>query len=138
MALSPKARLKRIDGPFDADNEGTVVDARGTLAQIVDGPAFRHLVYIDLRVTDPPVYRGSHYHEEKTEVFYIITGRVEVQLVDLDTGWTGSLTLTPGDKLTLLPRLAHRFRALEYAQVIEISPVPYDPTDVYLFDFTDP
>jgi len=136
MDLSPKVSLKNIRGPFDADNEGTVEDERGMLVQIVDGaPCFRHLVYLDFRVTDPPVYRGGHYHEKKTEIFYVITGRIEVQLVDLDTGWRGSLTISPGDKLTLLPRLAHRFRALEFSQVIEIAPVAYDPADVFPFDF---
>ncbi len=135
MEISPKVSLKNINGPFDADNEGTVKDERGTLVQIMDGRPFTHLVYLEFQVTDPPVYRGGHYHEEKTEIFYVITGRIEVQLVDLDTDWRGSLIITPGDKLTLLPRLAHRFRALEYSQVIEIAPVAYDPKDVFPFDF---
>ncbi|RTZ93216.1 MAG: hypothetical protein DSY91_02535 [Deltaproteobacteria bacterium] len=136
MDLPSKVRLKNIDGPFDADNEGTVEDVRGRLVQIMDGTTpFAHLVYLDFKVTDPPVYRGGHYHEKKLEVFYVITGRIEVELFDLDTGWRGMLTIAPGDKLTLLPRLAHRFRALEYAQVIEIAPVAYDPSDVFPFDF---
>ncbi len=136
MSLSPKVRLKNIEGPFDADNEGTVADARGKLVQIVDGATpFTHLVYLDFTVTDPPVYRGGHYHEKKSEVFYVITGRIEVQLVDLDTGWRETLVIIPGDKLTLLPRLAHRFRALEDSQIIEIAPVVYDPADVFPFDF---
>ncbi len=136
MKPSEKFFVKNIMGPFDADNEGRVRDARGTLVQIIDGiEKFSHLVYLDLHVLDPPVYRGAHYHQEKVEIFYIISGRVEVQLVDLDTEWQGTLTLSPGMKLTLFPRLAHRFRALEYAQIIEVSPQAYDRADVFPYTF---
>ncbi len=138
MDVSSKFSLKDITGSFDTDNEGTVKDARGTLVQIIDGgQTFRHLVYLDLLVIDPPVYRGSHYHEKKVEIFYIISGLVEVQLYDLDTAWSGTLTLSPGAKLTLLPRLAHRFRALKYAQIIEASPDTYRREDVFPFSFPE-
>ena len=136
MALSDKFRIKDITGPFDADNEGTVKDERGSLVQIIDGrQTFSHLVFLDLMASDPPVYRGAHYHRKKLEIFYIISGVVEAQLHDLDTGQRETLTLYPGFKLTLLPGLAHRFRALEYARIIEASPDPYDPDDVFPFDF---
>ncbi len=136
METSGKFILKDITHPFDTENEGTVKDARGTLIQILDGPSFAHLVYLDLLVSNPPVYRGSHYHKKKIEVFYIISGLVEAQLYDLDTRWKGTLILSPGHKLTLSTRLAHRFRALEYAQIIEVSPEPFDKDDVFPFDFS--
>ena len=137
MDLPTKVNLKNIIGPFDADNEGTVKDERGMLVQIVDGAVFAHLVYLDFRVTDPPAYRGGHYHEKKMEIFYVITGRIEVQLVDLDSGWKGEIIISPGDKLTLHPRLAHRLRALEYAQVIEVAQEPYNRNDVFPFNFKE-
>ncbi len=137
MDISHKIQLKNILRPFDDDNEGTVMDDRGTLVQIIDGQMpFTHLVYLDLQTKDFTTYRGSHYHEKKIEVFYIISGLVEAQFYDLDTKWEGHLTLTPGLKLTLFPRLAHRFRAIEYSQMIEISPLPYDRSDVFPFDFS--
>ena len=136
MEKPEKYSLKELTGPFDSDNEGTIRDARGSLVQIVDGTgSFSHLVYLDLIVSDPPVYRGVHYHERKVEIFYIISGRVEVHLADLDTDWRKTLLLAPGMKLTLLPRLAHQFRALEYAQIIEASPQAYDPRDVFPYTF---
>jgi len=135
MQDSDKFILKNISGPFDNDNEGTVKDARGILVQIVDGPQFAHLVYLDILVQDPPVYRGSHYHEKKVEIFYVINGLLEVHLYDLDTEWAGKIYISRGDKLTLLPRLAHRFTAREYAQIIEASPPPFDQEDVFPFDF---
>ena len=136
MPTSSKYFVKDITGSFDAENEGTVKDARGVLVQIIDGKeSFTHLVYLDLYPARPPVYRGSHYHKKKKEIFYIIHGKVEAQLVDLDTGRKETLLLSPGTKLTLFPHLAHRFRALEYAQIIEVSPQAYDREDVYPYLF---
>ena len=133
--VSEKFFVKSITGPFDDDNEGTVRDDRGQLVQIVDGASFAHLVYLDFQVKNPPVYRGSHYHNQKKEIFYVIEGLIAVDLFDLDTGVLKTIAIAGGDKLTLLPRLAHRFLAREFSRVIEISPVPYDRGDVFHFDF---
>jgi len=133
--VSEKFSVKSITGPFDDDNEGTVRDDRGQLVEIVDGASFAHLVYLDFRVKNPPVYRGGHYHNRKKEIFYVIEGLIEVDLFDLDTGALKTIAIAGGDKLTLLPRLAHRFLAREFSRVIEISPVSYDRGDVFPFDF---
>jgi len=133
--VSKKFSVKDISGTFDGDNEGTVCDDRGQLVQIVDGPSFSHLVYLDLRVKNPPVYRGSHYHNRKKEIFYVIEGSIDVDLYDLDTGAFDVIALSGGEKLTLLPRLAHRFLARQFSRIIEISPLPYDRMDVFPFDF---
>ena len=127
--------VKSITGPFDDDNEGTVRDDRGQLVQIADGASFAHLVYLDFLVKNPPAYRGNHYHNQKKEIFYVIEGFIDVDLFDLDTGELKTITISGGDKLTLLPRLAHRFLARQFSRVIEISPVPYNRKDVLPFDF---
>ncbi|MBW1943243.1 MAG: hypothetical protein JRJ51_10470 [Deltaproteobacteria bacterium] len=86
-----------------------LIQERGELALIEDGMGFRHLGY--------------------TEHFYVITGKLRVQLVDLDTQEKKSVLLHPGQRAVIGPRCAHRFTAEEDAQVIEYYDSEYDPDD---------
>ena len=59
-----------------------LIQKRGELALIEDGNSFQHLGYFSL-LRDMG-YRGGHYHKRKVENFYIISGRVRVELYDLE------------------------------------------------------
>jgi mannose-6-phosphate isomerase-like protein (cupin superfamily) len=63
------------------------------------------------------------------EHFYIISGRIRVQLVDLDTGKKSEVVIREGQRVTIYPNCAHRFEAEEEAQVIEYYNSIYDPED---------
>ncbi|MBW1695510.1 MAG: WxcM-like domain-containing protein [Deltaproteobacteria bacterium] len=101
---------------------------RGELALIEDGKSFRHLGYFSLK-KGSGYTRGNHYHLKKTEHFYIISGKLRIQLVDLDTGKKSNVWLQAGHRVEIHPRCAHRFIADEDAQVIEYYDTTYDPED---------
>jgi len=50
---------------------------------------------------------------------------------DIDTKERKQHTLAEGTRAIILPRLAHKFVPLEFVQVIEFSPQPFDKTDAY-------
>jgi len=105
-----------------------LIQERGELALIEDGRTFRHLGYFSLRKGEG-LYRGGHYHLRKIEHFYVVSGRLAICLVDLDTGKRSKVELWAGHCATLHPNCAHRFEAIEDAQVIEYFDAVYDRED---------
>jgi 8-oxo-dGTP pyrophosphatase MutT (NUDIX family)/mannose-6-phosphate isomerase-like protein (cupin superfamily) len=105
-----------------------LIQERGELALIEDGKSFRHLAYFSLR-KGAGFYRGGHYHTKKIEHFYVVSGRLLIELVDLESGKRSELRLHEGQRVTIHPYCAHRFVAEEEAQVIEYCDSVYDPED---------
>ena len=105
-----------------------LIQDRGELVLIEDGKEFQHLGYFSLR-KGKGYYRGGHYHRRKVEHFYMVSGRIRVHLVDLDTGKKSEAVIREGQRVTIYPNCAHRFEAEEEAQVIEYYNSTYDPED---------
>ena len=105
-----------------------LIQERGELALIEDGERFLHLGYFSLR-KGVGYYRGGHYHKMKVEHFYIISGKLRLQLADLDTGRRWETEVHEGQRVRIYPGCAHRFMADEHAQVIEYYDSVYDRED---------
>ena len=110
-----------------------LIQPRGELALIEDGMRFRHLGYFSLK-KGRGFYRGGHYHKKKVEHFYVISGKLLVQMVDLDTQEKSEVRLREGQRVTIHPNCAHRFTAEKLAQVIEYFDALYDPEDDHPYD----
>ena len=107
-----------------------LLEPRGELTQISNGKAFLHLVYWDIR-PEPGTFRGQHYHERKEESMYILRGCLRALFEDIDSKEREEHTLAEGTKVLIQPRLAHKFIPLEFVQVIEFSPQPFDGSDAF-------
>ena len=112
-----------------------LIQPRGELALIEDGESFEHLGYFSLLAGQG--YRGGHYHQRKTERFYVISGRLRIELCQVAGGERDTVEVQAGTKVAIPPGIAHRFEALEDAQVIEYYAGTFDPDDDYPFTFTD-
>ena len=125
-------RLKIYPVPITGEyrEERRIVEARGELAQIGGGQAFQYLVYWDIQPV-AGAFRGQHYHLKKEESMYILRGSMQAFFEDIDTKERKQHTLAEGTRAIILPRLAHKFIPLEFVQVIEFSPQPFDKTDAY-------
>ncbi|MCA1809551.1 MAG: cupin domain-containing protein [Lentisphaerae bacterium] len=100
------------------------------MAQILnDTMSVRHLVYWDLNSDEAGAMRGNHYHRLKTEQYYILKGKLDLLLLDPETGERAVRPVNAGDRITVAPGVAHAFRSRGYAQVLEFSPDPYDASD---------
>ncbi|MFZ2445519.1 MAG: cupin domain-containing protein [Syntrophobacteraceae bacterium] len=75
------------------------------------------------------VFPGAHYHLQKLEYCYIIEGGIKITWVDMDTGEASSTEAAAGDRVTIHPRCAHRFDAIEDVRVIEYFNSIHDPRD---------
>src|SRR4030043_442926 len=103
-------------------------EERGEFVQIAYQEEMRHLVIFEIK---KGFSRGSHYHEEKEEIFYIFDGKIRSILMDMDTLQKEEKILEKGDKIRLKPRCGHIFIALEDTLVVEYSPQVFDPIDNY-------
>jgi L-fuculose-phosphate aldolase len=104
-----------------------LIEDRGELALIEDGMPMHHLGYFSL--IPGQGFRGGHFHERKTEHFYVIAGELRLETQDMDTGRRTVIHLKEGQKAVIRPRCAHRFLARETAQVIEYYEGVYDKED---------
>ncbi|MGQ0776882.1 MAG: cupin domain-containing protein [Pseudonocardiales bacterium] len=121
-------RTLPLTQPPIPEGGGRIRSAAGELVQIVNGEQFRFLAYIEFK-QDAQAVRGNHYHARKTEIMYIISGRLQAKYMDLDSGESMKVILGSGDLVTIRPKCAHAYYPLEYSQVVEMSATVYDPTD---------
>ena len=105
---------------------------QGELAQFHDSEeGFRYAAVIELR---PGTLRGNHYHERKQETVYLISGEMTLVVEDVRTGTRETLTLTPGDMVTLPPGIAHAMQPTAPGYAVEISPTRFEPEDTFKRD----
>jgi len=61
-------------------------------------------------------YRCSiHYHKNKDETFYILDGKVKLEL------FGKTIIMNKGDSIRLKPNAVHRFTGLTHSKVLEVS-----------------
>ena len=102
----------------------------GEAVPVWNGGPWRFIAYLEL-LPGPGRWRGNHWHEQKTEYFYVISGRLRGVFEDLDTGETLDATLEEGTTIVIRPRCAHAFLGLERSQALESSPLEFDAGDAF-------
>ena len=102
----------------------------GEAVPVWNGGPWRFIAYLEL-LPGANTWRGNHWHEQKTEYFYVISGRLRAVFEDLDTGETLEAELESGTTLVIQPRCAHAFKGLERSQALECSPHEFDATDAH-------
>ena len=130
--MTPKIQIDELPITEEFTQRKRLIQPRGELALIEDGTVFRHLGYFSLKCGED-FYRGGHYHLKKIEHFYVISGRILIRLRDLETGEKSEVQVHTGDRVILHPNCAHRFEALEDAQVIEYYDALYSKDDDILY-----
>lgn len=132
-ALMKKIQIEELPITEEFLPRKRLLQDRGELALIEDGGMFRHLGYFSLK-KGRGYYRGGHYHLNKVEHFYVVSGKIMIDLVDLETGEKGRVTVRTGNCVTLEPNCAHRFEAVEDTQVIEYYATTYDVADDLFYE----
>lgn len=122
-----KVEIEALPVTWEFRRRKRLIEERGELALIEDGMPIHHLGYFSL--VPGQGFRGGHFHEKKSEHFYVIAGALQLELQDMDTGRRAMVHLNEGQKVVIHPRCAHRFLALETAQVIEYYEGMYDRDD---------
>jgi mannose-6-phosphate isomerase-like protein (cupin superfamily) len=64
---------------------------------------------------------SMHFHAEKHESWYVLSGNFIVEWIDTATAKTHTSTLKPGDTWVNVPLMPHRLICLEEGTIIEVS-----------------
>ncbi len=107
---------------------GVIEMPAGDFVQVANGEGVRFVAHLEFRA-DPPAERGHHYHLARTETFTVVRGRLAGRWLDLDSGARIDAVLEPGDQVTVRPRCAHAYRALEEAAAVECASHVFDAGD---------
>jgi len=105
---------------------------KGEFVQIAYDEDMRHLAYFELK---KGFWRGRHYHEEKSETFYVVSGVIRAVFISHDRAEREEHVLYKGQKIRVKPRIWHVFYGLEDSTVVEYSPQKYDENDTCRGDF---
>jgi mannose-6-phosphate isomerase-like protein (cupin superfamily) len=69
--------------------------------------------------------RGNHYHKETRELFFIISGEIEVTVDNLQSGEHTELLVSKGDLFVIEPYELHIFRTKTDAQWLNMLSKPF-------------
>ena len=103
-------------------------EEKGEFVQISHWEEIRHLALFEIK---KGFFRGSHFHRQKEEVFYVVRGKIRAKFVDTETDERGEFVLEEGDKIRIKPLCGHILHGLEDSMVVEYSPQFYDIEDNY-------
>src|SRR5262245_56446641 len=104
---------------------------QGELVQFHDDDeAMRYMAFLELKADG---VRGNHFHRQKREFVYVISGKVELLAQNLADQAQTSVTLGAGELAIIETNVGHALRTIEAGSAIEFSPSRYDRTDVYRY-----
>ncbi len=106
-------------------------EEKGEFVQISYLEEIKHLALFEIK---KGFFRGSHYHQKKEEIFYIFSGKIKAEFVDMETNERGESILEEGDKIRIKPLCGHVFHGVEDTLVVEYSPQVYEIEDNYKID----
>jgi dTDP-4-dehydrorhamnose 3,5-epimerase-like enzyme len=71
--------------------------------------------------------RGGHYHRETLELFYILSGEINISIRHLTSGEAHQFTVREGDIFVVEPLEIHTFHVVTDSSWINMLSVPMDP-----------
>lgn len=131
--LKAKFKIETLPNTKQFLREKRLIQDRGELVLLSDGEEIRHITFFTLNPGNG-YFRGGHYHREKIEKFYIVSGKALLFLVDVENSETGRIELKAGQRVTVCPMCAHKFVAIAPIQVIEYYSTPFDVHDEFTFN----
>ena len=96
-------------------------DSRGTLTQVITN-TFSQLNVLNIK---KDFTFGGHYHKNKREVFYLVSGLVKLNVNNMVSYFSA------GSVMTIEPYDKHTLTALEESVIVEALTKPYDREDIY-------
>ena len=127
-----KVIIEKVPETKFIDGAKRWMDEKGEFVQISYVEDARHIAYFELK---KGFSRGSHFHEHKEEVFYVIDGCIRGVFLDMDNMATEEYIFNKGDKVRVMPGCAHVFYGIEDCHAVEYSNQYYDKEDAHPVEF---
>lgn len=137
--LHDRVRVERLK--LDAPDSGPMKrqNDKGEMWQVVNGdwPSANHLLIWTLDTPKTGATRGHHFHTNRIERLYVISGEIELLIQPNDKALPGMLVpVIAGERAIIDHGVAHCYRSKGNipAIVMEMGEKPYDPMDTTPFD----
>lgn len=98
-------------------------DSRGVLVENTFKEIMDESQHFFVSKSKPGEIRGNHYHQRKSEWFYLIQGKCYIQAVDLQTKQKQEITLRDGQNIIInvKPNVAHAFKNIGSNEMILLA-----------------
>jgi len=105
-------------------------DERGIFVEALNGDTWQNVSY---GLMKKGAVMGNHYHKKAKVFFYIITGNVRIDTINVQTQKTDSFVLAENEGMIFMPYSSHAIRFTENATFIMGKSEKYQPdnTDTY-------
>lgn len=98
-------------------------DVRGKLLGLLNEGLWEEINYLETRAGET---RGNHYHANTVEVFFIISGDIDIEVIQAD-GKIHRDHLVAGDVLRIEPGETHTFHCSTDTSWINVLSKRFDP-----------
>lgn len=85
-------------------------DDRGEIRGLIQDMDFEEINYVE---SEKGAVRGNHYHKETKEAFFIISGKIRIELTDVETREKKIFMAEDKDFFIIKPNTMHTFYVLE-------------------------
>ena len=105
-------------------------DERGVFEQVTSGD-WRQL---NVLRTKRGHQRGGHYHKITREFFYVLQGKVKLEIKDVETGEYAEWEFREGMCFTVEPYESHLLTALTDSVMVVMLSKAYNPQDTDIYE----
>jgi len=108
-------------------------DKRGLFIEVWKSNRWRRMNYLFCK---KGYTRGAHYHKKSKELFFIIEGACEVNVINLKTNKKNKLKVKAEDIFIIEPYELHYIKALKDSKIIALLDTMHDTSrhDMYLYE----
>ena len=110
-------------------------DKRGLFVEILNGIKLKNLSYGAMK---KGAVMGNHYHKKTKVVFFLTGGLAKVDLLDVETGATETVTIEKNEGIELPSGNSHAIRFLENSSFIMGKSEKYDSENPDTYELTVP
>lgn len=105
-------------------------DERGSLSGIIQEGCWKEMNFLSSKAG---IVRGGHYHKVSSELFYIISGLIRVEIQSLQGEVIEQFEAKLGDIFIIEPYEVHTFKVLSESQWINAlsEPMNNETPDIY-------
>lgn len=130
-----KVTIENLPNQRDAFGRFHGGDNRGTVAVVNSKSDIQQIEYVEF--TQNGVKRGFHYHSEYQEKFYVLKGKIQMHLIDVDSPKQElySQIITEGTLVSMSAKIAHAFISIEPSTALCFGSGPSPFEDMTRFNF---
>ena len=78
---------------------------------------------------------GHHYHKVDEELFYVLSGKIQVEIINIKTKEKTKFTAGPTEGFIVEPYEVHSFFYIEDTVLIAMHSLPFDKNNPDIYDY---